>query len=574
MPDDIDNEKIGNQPTGQEIAGPAEVEKKSLITRIRDKINQVVCQPILGQLERFQNWEKKKIEASKSRQKVQELLRSDGYQNFDKWLLTYGSIFGPDIAKYLAVKMGENPNDGFLRKCFLGTSLGFGAGFVADTALNTYAQGSSYWFKVRKDEFDNPEEKKRFEWEPAPVLNLAGLAGVGSDFVLDSKVESENLRLARLARVGRVGKVLRSAKKFETKKSIEDESVERIANDYTRRTTVLLASMLGLTVNSVPINLASMGVAAHSIKGFKKDVRVDIREVIMNELNKVKEGLMSRIKKNPLIQHFATYVDKDKSEVGQLGDHMFEAYDATSELANPQREDFTLDGEGKLEPKFIDGTTGIVDIRNSSAIDNKYGLEATLPAKNECFSELLDLIEKHGQFSNFTGDGAVFYFKDNKDGEDSIVKPKQDKAVEFALDLAPFSDKWDKELCRRFPLKNEKENNHKITMGINSGPIAIADVFSSRTDEHGKKVQIRKAETVGNTVNTTARVESTNKQFPGHIILMTEDDYSKLSDKYKKLCKHCGESDMKGIGEEGEMTQIWGIPEGFDKSLLKEQAEE
>ncbi len=577
MPDDIDTEKIGDQPTGQEIAGLTEVdqniesEKKSLISKIRDKLNKAIGQPILRHLERFQNWEKGKIEASKSRQKVKELLESDGYQNFDKWLLTYGSIFGPDIAKYLAVKVGENPNDGFLRNCFLGTSLGFGAGFIADTALNTYANGSSYWFQTRQDEFDNEEGERRLEWQPAPVLNLAGLAGVASDFVLDSKVESENLRLARLARIGRVGKVLRSAKKFDTKNSIEDESVDRIADDYTRRTTVLLASTLGLTVNSVPINLASMAVAAHSIKSFKKDVRVDIREVIMTKLNRVKEDLMKRVKANPLIQHFATYVDRNKNEVGQLGDHMYEAVQATEELANPQKEDFTLDAEGKLSPKFIDGTTGIVDIRNSSAIDNKYGLEKTLPAKNECFSELLELIERHGQFSNFTGDGAVFYFKDDKDEEDVIIKPKQDKAVEFALDLAPFSEKWDKELCERFPLKNEKENNHKITMGINSGPIAIADVFSSRTDEHGRKVQIRKAETVGNTVNTTARVESTNKQFPGHIILMTEDDYNMLSDKYKKLCRHCGESDMKGIGEEGEMTQIWGLPEDFDINLLEEE---
>jgi len=570
VPENFEDDKIDAQQTGQEIVGPVEAEKKSFISRIRDKISQVVYQPFLRQLERFQNWEKKKIEASKSRQKVKELLESDGYQQFDKWLLTYGSIFGPDIAKYLAVKMGENPNDGFLRKCFLGTSLGFGAGFIADTVLNTYAHGSRYWFRTRQDEFDNPEEKRRFEWQPAPVLNLAGLAGVGSDFLLDSKLESENLRLARLARIGRVGKVLRSAKKFDTKHSIEDESVERISDDFTRRTTILLASMLGLTVDSVPVNIASMGVAAHSIHGFKKDVRVDIQEVVMTELNKVKEGLVERMKANPLIQHFAKYVDRDKNEIGQIGDHVYDFADANAELANPQRENFSLDERGKLAPQFVDGATSIIDIRNSSPLHKKYGIEVLLDDLNQCFSDLLDIIEEHGQFSNFTGDGAVFYFKDDKDGDEKVIKSKQDKSVEFAFDLAPFSEKWNKIFCEKFPLDNEEENNHKITMGMYSGPIAIADPFSRRSKKSGEKRRIRKAETIGDTVNTTARIESQNKAYPGHIMLMPEDDYQKLSPKYQKLFRYCGEPDLKGIGK----MKLYGLPEDFDRSLLEEEKSE
>lgn len=573
MPQNPDDPNQRDTPTAMVLAEEPTPEL-TLRQRISGTISGIFCklddsvwQPILRKLAAFQEWERKKIEVSETRQKVKVLLSSDAYQKFDDRVLTLGSIFGPDAAKIAARQIQLNPNAGMLNTCFLGASALFGAGFASDTALNTYAEGSSYWLKVVEDESDDSEDpekkKRRLEWQPGPVLNLAGIVGVASDFVADEKIDTENMRLARLARIGRIGKVLRSTRSFDTDNSLEDQSVKRILEDFSRRVTILLGSVIGLTVNDPHVNFISMGIATASIYGFIKDVRRDVFEVVTKNLNQVKENYIARVRANPIIQHLAQYYDRSKNEAGQLEDWFYECSTLSSELGNPAKEQLSLDEAGELVPKMVVGACAFVDLRNSSSLHNQYDL-AVIPRITECFSQLHELIEKHGQFSNFSGDGAAFYFKDDLDDNGEIELSQQDKAVRFALDLAPFSAKWNKILSEEFPSENELENNHQINFGIFSGPIIVLDVFSKRSRADGTSIKIRKAEIMGNTVNAAQRVESLNKVFPGYIILMPEDDYHKLSPEYQKLCRFCGEADLKGIGGQGETINIWGIPQESD----------
>ncbi len=563
MPQSPDDPNQRDKPTEMVLAEDHErtLTLREQFSEAIGHVDEAVYQPMLRKLEELQNLEKRKIEASGTRQRVKDLLNSDGYRKFDDRVLTLGSIFGPDAAKIVARELQYNPNAGMLNTAFLGASAFFGAGFAADTALNTYAEGSSYWLKVVEDESDDSEEKKRrLEWQPGPILNLAGLAGVASDFVTDNKIDSENMRLARLARVGRIGKVLRSGKGFDTDNSLGDQGVKRIVGDFSRRTTTLLGSVIGLTVNDPHINFASMIVATYSIYGFIGDVRRDIYEVVTKNLNQVKDNFIARVRTDPIIQHLAQSYDRSKSEAGQLEDYFYECVASSSELGNPSKEQLSVDEAGELAPKMVEGAAAFVDLRNSSSLHNQYKFEV-IPRIKECFSGLHELIERHGQFSNFSGDGAAFYFKDDIDENGEVQLSQQDKAVKFALDLAPFSAKWNRILCEEFPSKNIDKNNHRINLGIFSGPIIILDVFSKRTREDGTSIKIRKAEIMGDTVNTAQRVESSNKTYPGYIILMPEHDYRRLSPEYQKLCRLCGEADLEGIGEDGETTQIWGIPE-------------
>lgn len=193
------------------------------------------------------------------------------------------------------------------------------------------------------------------------------------------------------------------------------------------------------------------------------------------------------------------------------------------------------------------------DVRGFTALSHHHEPEEIEPVMAEYFSDMYPIVnENGGRFANLMGDGAALFFKDRTDEETGEVIPAAESAVRCAIALQDHSKKYDKILQEELPIPG-KEVSHITGIGINSGRISVGDPFRKRKGKKG----LRRPEILGDVVNTASRVESKNKEFPGHIVLITEDEYRAYPEHLQAMFNYCGESHMKGIGD----VRIWGLPE-------------
>ena len=520
------------------------------------RLDDGVYQPMLRRLEQFQKKEKER-EVGSIRGGIRKIVNSDAYKAVDKWLLTYFAIFGVPALEFLAARTGTYIDD-TTKQAFLDCmNLGLAAGFTLDTLGNTAAHGSRYYFSVDdKLETDGVERgRKEVNWEPAPLINLTAVAGSMSALELGS------VRLARLLRFGRLSKMARLSKIRGVDNSLEDEGAEMIGKDFTRFIFVFTAAMAGISSAAeldftnpavLAAYLAGAGIISKSIQRQNSRNRGVLAKVFTRRFETLDRRILEAFGSDPQLKHFAKIYKQGGNELDLIEDRFFRLFRVSQELLNPTGEETEVDENGDIITKFVDRTVMFTDVRGYTAMSNHHSPEEIEPVMAAYISDMYPIVNAHGgRFANLMGDGTALFFKDHVDEETGRVTPASELAVRCALALQSHSAKYDRIFQEELPIEG-KNVSHITGIGINSGKISVGDPFRKRKGHKG----IRRPEILGDAVNTAARVESLNKTFPGHVTLVTEDEYRTYSGSLRAMFRYCGTSHMKGIGD----LRIWGLP--------------
>ncbi len=195
----------------------------------------------------------------------------------------------------------------------------------------------------------------------------------------------------------------------------------------------------------------------------------------------------------------------------------------------------TLSGERKTI------TCLYVDMRGSTAFAEQHALEEVMLALNQYFEVIILATEAHGGIVNrFVGDEVVCVF-----GAPTEYRDHADRALQAALamrdGLAYLNRKRD---ALGLPVL-------KFGMGLNSGLVTAGATGSEERQEYT---------VIGDAMNTGARVQALNKQFPDHDILLSE--YTRAALGAKEMAYEfvdLGEAELRGKTQPVRVFGLTGI---------------
>ncbi len=547
-----------------------------------------IFQPILKRLGQFQNWEQKK-EIGWTRKKCQDFFGngnsddpekqrgSEAYRKIDKVILTYFSIFGPHALVFLLAQTGIQIDESTKQAFFENMAIGLTAGFGLDTVGHTIADGSSYWFRVEDKITDDkkPDEKesdKTISLEAAPLINLGAMGGSMSE------VNLEILRMAKLLRVTKMSKVALATKSWNIQNSLEDESSNKISKDFTKLIVMFTAAMAAMTTakefdytewQDIALEFGALGFLIYKIRQFNQGVRKTIAHTFTKRFKEADERILQSFMDNPQLSFLADAYQKSGNEIELFENRISTLFSMNEELINPLGEEVKMVNGVPVNTE-VKRACVFTDVRNWTAMNEKYPASEIAVVLGEYISELYLLAKKHGgRLGKLMGDGALILFRDDKDEpgykEGDYNKTKEEKVVDFSIEFASLSNKYDKIFSEEFPLDKDTENTHKTGVGMKSGDISVANLFPKKD---GKPLPFRNQEAIGNTLNRAARLEAANKEFPGHALLITQDDYEKLPEHVRGLFHQCGQVKLKGLG----LVDVYGLPEKTADDILKKMA--
>lgn len=172
------------------------------------------------------------------------------------------------------------------------------------------------------------------------------------------------------------------------------------------------------------------------------------------------------------------------------------------------------------EPKRLNATVLITDIRGFTAFSETLPPEEVLEHLNLIQGTLADVVHEHGgRVDKFMGDGMLAVFGDNEQTTDHAYKGI---ITAIALDKAT-------------QVLNVKHNmNIKIGIGLHSGPIVVGCLGS------GMRLEFT---VLGDTVNTASRLESMTKEKNVDILISDESRLASLKFSSDKTI------DFKSLGQ-------------------------
>ena len=194
----------------------------------------------------------------------------------------------------------------------------------------------------------------------------------------------------------------------------------------------------------------------------------------------------------------------------------------TSELAERQRLRSTmglyfsprvledvLKNPGRLEPKRVEITVLLTDLRNSTALAEQLGTEGMLNLLNRIFTvENSAVFAEDGSMEKPVGDQFLAYW-----GAPDPQPDAADRALRAALALIEGLQK----LCETFDSQTRELFGYGVA--LNAGESLIANIGSAQFFHYGP---------VGDLMNATARVESLTKYY-GVLALATREFCNRLS---------------------------------------------
>ncbi len=171
-------------------------------------------------------------------------------------------------------------------------------------------------------------------------------------------------------------------------------------------------------------------------------------------------------------------------------------------------------------------TVMFTDIQGFSRMGEKLPSDQIIQILNEYLTAMTEIIfAYHGSLDKYIGDGIMAVF-----GNIGSNNPRQDAyyavkaALEMQVKMAELQKKWMDEGIR--PIQ--------IRIGINTGEALVGYVGHPRR---------RELTVIGDTVNTTARIEKLNKQYRTHI-LISHGTYEYVKDMF--IVSALGEEQLKG----------------------------
>jgi adenylate cyclase len=259
------------------------------------------------------------------------------------------------------------------------------------------------------------------------------------------------------------------------------------------------------------IILITIGVLAFSIL-----VTVIVVTFMVSPIN-VLVDIARKIGKGDLEQKVEM---KRKDELGELGNSFNEMIkglkdrdfikDTFGRYVSKQVAEAILNGRLELGGERKRATVLISDIRNFTAISEKFPPEEVVDFLNEYFSEMVSVVIKYeGTLDKFIGDALLAVF-----GAPIAHADDAKRAVFAALEM--------QEKLKEFNKKRVKKGKNEIRIGVavHTGNLVAGNIGSEVRMEYT---------VIGDTVNLTSRLEPLNKQF-GTQILISESTYSEVKD--------------------------------------------
>jgi adenylate cyclase len=168
-----------------------------------------------------------------------------------------------------------------------------------------------------------------------------------------------------------------------------------------------------------------------------------------------------------------------------------------------------LENPGRLEPKRLEITVLLTDLRNSTPIAERLGAEGMLALLNRVFEvQTCAVFAKEGSLETPVGDQFLAYWGAPEPQPDSA-----DRAMSTALAIIEGMDQL------RASLEPEIRELFGFGVGLHAGPSLIGNIGSSQFFHYGP---------VGDLINSAARIEALTKHY-GVLIIVTREVYSKLS---------------------------------------------
>lgn len=211
---------------------------------------------------------------------------------------------------------------------------------------------------------------------------------------------------------------------------------------------------------------------------------------------------------------------KRKDELGELGNTFNEMIkglkdrdfikDTFGRYVSKQVAEAILNGRLELGGERKRATVLISDIRNFTAISEKFPPEEVVDFLNEYFSEMVSVVIKYeGTLDKFIGDALLAVF-----GAPIAHPDDAKRAVFAALEM--------QEKLKEFNKKRVKKGQNEIRIGVavHTGNLVAGNIGSEVRMEYT---------VIGDTVNLTSRLEPLNKQF-GTQILISESTYREVKD--------------------------------------------
>lgn len=260
-----------------------------------------------------------------------------------------------------------------------------------------------------------------------------------------------------------------------------------------------------------PIKNLLEGVTEIGTGNFDYKVAVQSRDELgdlTNAFNKMAKGLKER---ETIKDAFSRYVSHDV-------------------LNQVLKNKIQLGGERKL------ATILFSDIRDFTTMAESLKPELVVEILNEYFTVMTDVIFKNeGTVDKFIGDGILAVFGLPIAHEDDPKRTVQ-AAIEMQSELNKLHEKW----------KNEGKPQFKIGIGINTTEVIVGNIGSTKRMEYT---------VIGDGVNTTARIESLNKNY-GTTILISDNTYDILKDYF--VFNDLGEAQVKGKKDTVHIYEVKG----------------
>jgi class 3 adenylate cyclase len=150
------------------------------------------------------------------------------------------------------------------------------------------------------------------------------------------------------------------------------------------------------------------------------------------------------------------------------------------------------------------------DIRGYSTLSEHMSPEETISLLNEYFGAMSDVIlAERGTIIEFEGDAILTVF-----GAPLAQHDHAERALRTALAMFEAVERqnrlWDESGTSRHWKKLFEDSQFQIRIGIHTGPVVVGNIGSEQRTKYA---------VIGDTVNTTSRVETLNKQLKTTLLL-------------------------------------------------------
>lgn len=299
---------------------------------------------------------------------------------------------------------------------------------------------------------------------------------------------------------------------------------------------LLLEFCFGFIVMAIIATLLGTQIASYVHQPIK---------ALLDMIHRVKQGELS-----------ATAVEMGKDEIGQLGAALNDMTRALSDrdrikelfgrYVTTQVSEEVLKGHVNLGGQSRCVTMLISDIRDFTAMSEQMRPEEVVQFLNGYFSGMVDAVfEYGGVLDKFLGDGLLAVFGSFAEQPDHPWR-----AVSTALRMHARLTEMNVERAASglAPIR--------IGIGIHTGEVVVGNIGSQKRLEYT---------VIGDSVNTTSRLQALNKQF-STMILISETTYEAVKDHVE--CRQMPESVLRGKTKPIQFYEVIGAKE----SGLKDSA--